>query len=138
MSDDERIAGARRALGERLAQLRSAAGFSQPQLAPFIGYSRSTIATVETGRRTAALDFWQRCDDVLATGGVLTRQYAELTALLEQQRRMIAVTAQAERQARVLERWRQAKEAGAAALSFDDELEPAVAALARCFHSVSV
>lgn len=32
---DERIATARRALGEHLARLRSAAGFSQPQLAPF-------------------------------------------------------------------------------------------------------
>ncbi|HEY0636503.1 MAG TPA: helix-turn-helix transcriptional regulator [Pseudonocardiaceae bacterium] len=131
MSDDGYIAAARRALGERLAQCRSAAGLSQGQLASFVGYGRSTIATAETGRRTAALDFWQRCDDVLTTGGVLTRQYIGLRTVVEQQRRTLALTAQAERQARVLNGWRRAKETGAAAPTLDDELEPALAALGK-------
>ena len=53
----------------------------QPQLAPLVGYSRSTVANAETGRRTAARDFWHCCDEVLATTGALTRQYDELDAL---------------------------------------------------------
>jgi transcriptional regulator with XRE-family HTH domain len=122
------LAAARCALGERLARLRSAAGLSQVQFAPFIGYSRSTVATAETGRRTAALDFWQRCDDVLATRGALTRQCLELTRLVEQQRR---TAAQAGRRMKVLDGWRQAREAGATGPLLDDELEPAVAALGQ-------
>jgi transcriptional regulator with XRE-family HTH domain len=81
VTDSEDVVAARRALGKRLAQLRVAAGFSQPQFAPFIGYSRSTVSTAETGQRTAARDFWQRCDQVLANDGGLTRQYDELEAL---------------------------------------------------------
>jgi len=128
MADTETITAARRALGEGLAQLRAAAGLSQPQLAPLIGYSRSTIATAETGQRTAARDFWQRCDAVLAAGGMLTRQYDELDVLRRQRRVDLQRATDAERQARVMHRQ-------LAALSIETtpvpngELEPVTAAL---------
>ena len=102
MTDIEDFAAARRSLGDRLAQLRMAAQLSQSQLAPLIGYSRSTIATAETGQRTAARDFWQRCDQVLGSGGVLTCRYDELDALLCQRRRTAQQAAQAERAARLV------------------------------------
>lgn len=101
MADAEDVQQAARVLGARLAALRVQASVSQPQLAPLIAYSRSTIANAETGRRSAARDFWQRCDRALGTGGVLARQYDELEALREQHQAAKQQAAQAQRQARV-------------------------------------
>jgi len=101
VSEPDDIEAVRRALGERLASLRTAAGLSQPQLAPLVGYSRSTLANAETGRRPAAREFWQRCDEVLATGGVLGRQYDELAARKQKRQAAAQQAARAERLARI-------------------------------------
>ena len=74
----------RKALGRRLRLFREAAGYTQHEFAPLALYGRSTIANVETGGQRAQREFWQRCDELLATGGVLTADYDEIT-LLEQQ-----------------------------------------------------
>jgi transcriptional regulator with XRE-family HTH domain len=88
-------------LGERLATLRNVARLSQSELAPLVGYSRSTIANAETGRRPAARDFWEHCDQVLDTGGVLAHQYDELKALRERHHAEMQQAARAERHARI-------------------------------------
>lgn len=100
MGGSAEIEKSRRALGSRLAEHRRAAGLSQHQLAGLIGYSRSAIATAETGRRPAARDFWQRCDQVLVTGGVLVRMCDELERLLQQRRQAAARAVQAARWSR--------------------------------------
>jgi transcriptional regulator with XRE-family HTH domain len=52
---------------------RTATGLSQERLAEKIAYSSSLVAMVESCRRIPSLDFAQRCDEVLETGGVLVR-----------------------------------------------------------------
>jgi transcriptional regulator with XRE-family HTH domain len=74
----------RKALGRRLALFREAAGYTQREFAPLTLYGRSTIANVETGGQRAPREFWQRCDELLRTGGVLTADHDEII-LLEQQ-----------------------------------------------------
>lgn len=106
MADAADVQEAARLLGARLAALRAQAGLSQPQFAPLIAYSRSTVANAETGRRFAARDFWQRCDHVLGTGGVLVRQYDELDALREQRQAAKLHASQAQRQCRQSTGWR--------------------------------
>ncbi|GAA4731314.1 hypothetical protein Prum_068940 [Phytohabitans rumicis] len=69
---------------------REAAGYTQHEFAPLTLYGRSTIANVETGGQRAQREFWQRCDQLLNTDGVLTADYDEIT-LLEQQ--LLAATA---------------------------------------------
>lgn len=76
----------RKALGRRLALLREAAGYTQHEFAPLTLYGRSTVANVETGGQRAQREFWQRCDEALATGGALTADYDELTGLEQQLR----------------------------------------------------
>lgn len=76
----------RKALGRRLASLREAAGYTQHEFAPLTLYGRSTVANVETGGQRAQREFWQRCDEALATGGALTADYDELTGLEQQLR----------------------------------------------------
>jgi transcriptional regulator with XRE-family HTH domain len=64
------------ALGVFAGELRHARtrhGLSQEQLAEKIAYSGSLVGMVEAGRRMPSLDFAQRCDDALDTGGVLAR-----------------------------------------------------------------
>lgn len=90
MIDPSEIAQARRALGRQLAQYRSAAGYNQHRLAPQTLYGRSTIANVEIGRQNVPRDFWQRCDEVLGTDGLLTSGYDQLQALVQRQRREVA------------------------------------------------
>ncbi|MFC4144798.1 helix-turn-helix domain-containing protein [Micromonospora mangrovi] len=63
------------ALGQMLARSRKAAGYTQETFAPRVSYGRSTIANVETGRQRAGRDFWTRSDDLLGTGGRLSREY---------------------------------------------------------------
>ncbi|RKN50440.1 helix-turn-helix domain-containing protein [Micromonospora endolithica] len=63
------------ALGQMLARSRKAAGYTQETFAPRVSYGRSTIANVETGRQRVGRDFWTRSDEVLGTGGRLSREY---------------------------------------------------------------
>ena len=72
---------ARRALGRQLAALRDAAGLTQHDLAPLVGYGRSTVGTVEIGKQRVPRRFWLRCDEIFATGGVLTEEYDRIEAL---------------------------------------------------------
>lgn len=62
-------------LGHMLARSRKAAGYTQETFAPRVNYGRSTIANVETGRQRVGRDFWTRSDELLKTGGSLTREY---------------------------------------------------------------
>ena len=78
MREPEEVTEARRDLGARLARLRHAKGISQHRFAPLTHYGRSTVANVETGRQKASRDFWQRCDELLSTGGVLVRAFDDL------------------------------------------------------------
>jgi transcriptional regulator with XRE-family HTH domain len=59
--------------GPELRRWRTRAGLTQRELASRVRYSRETIAAVERGRRYATRQLAQRCDEVLATGGVLGR-----------------------------------------------------------------
>ena len=56
-----------------LRSARSARGMSQEQLADKIAYSSSLVAMIESRRRVATLDFAERCDEALGTGGSLAR-----------------------------------------------------------------
>lgn len=87
MIDQQAIDEAHRALGRLLAKERKAAGYTQHQFAPLTHYARSTIANVEVGRQHVPRAFWERCDDVLGTGGTLTHAYDDLLALVDQQRK---------------------------------------------------
>jgi tetratricopeptide (TPR) repeat protein len=79
-----------RALGQRLAQLRKAAGYTQHSFAPLVMYGRSSVANVETGHQQPDRAFWMRCDDVLGTVGMLTRDYDRIVARLRAHRRQQA------------------------------------------------
>jgi transcriptional regulator with XRE-family HTH domain len=63
----------RRFFGAELARLREAAGLSQRELAPLNAYSLDMLRAVEQGKRVPSLDFVERCDAVLNTGGLLSR-----------------------------------------------------------------
>jgi transcriptional regulator with XRE-family HTH domain len=56
--------------GAELRRRRTAAGLSQDQLGHAITYSAALVGRVEVGERMPSLDLAQRCDDVLATGGL--------------------------------------------------------------------
>lgn len=75
------IRDARQALGRQLAELRRAAGYTQHSFAPMTLYGRSTVANAETGHQRPDRGFWQRCDEILQTGGLLTTGYDNLVAL---------------------------------------------------------
>jgi transcriptional regulator with XRE-family HTH domain len=90
LADDGQVAEAWRALGRQLAALRQAAGLRQERFAALTAYSRSTIASVETGRQHASASFWAKCDAVLGTGDSLRRAYEEVQAV-EQAHRAEAV-----------------------------------------------
>lgn len=81
MTDPEDVERARRALGKQLALLRKAAGYSQHQFAPLTSYGRSTIANVEVGRQHVPRAFWETCDRVLHTNGLLTAEYDQVRRL---------------------------------------------------------
>jgi transcriptional regulator with XRE-family HTH domain len=65
------IQSLRRELGRNLRSARTAAGYSQMQLARKIGYARSTVSTVESGCQNPSRQFWQRCENVLGSAGLL-------------------------------------------------------------------
>jgi transcriptional regulator with XRE-family HTH domain len=88
----------RRALGRRLAALRSRSGFSQWEFAPLTGYSRSTLSDAELGRHRLRREFWQRCDEALASGGMLIAAYDQIEAQAMEVRRRARSRAQAARE----------------------------------------
>jgi DNA-binding XRE family transcriptional regulator len=59
--------------GAELRRLRTDAGLSQEDLGQRVSYSGSLIGMIETARRAPTRDFARRCDEALATGGMLTR-----------------------------------------------------------------
>ncbi|MFI7577527.1 Scr1 family TA system antitoxin-like transcriptional regulator [Micromonospora sp. NPDC049497] len=56
-----------------LRRLRTDAGMSQEALGERLNYSASLVAAVEQSRRPPREEFTQRCDEVLAAGGLLVR-----------------------------------------------------------------
>jgi transcriptional regulator with XRE-family HTH domain len=76
----EEVLQMRRALGRELARLRRAAGMTQREFAPLTSYSRGTVSDAEGGRRVAR-DFWERCQQILQAGDVLTRRWDEIEAV---------------------------------------------------------
>src|SRR5947207_3345913 len=68
-----RLVDAADEFGRELRRRRTRAGLTQRELAMHVQYSRETVAAVERGRRFASRSFAVRCDEVLGTGGVLTR-----------------------------------------------------------------
>src|SRR6266540_3609140 len=96
MISPEAVAEARRQLGRQLAALRKAAGYkTQHEFAPLTFYTRSTLANAETGRQRTGRAFWERCDEVLCTGGVLADGYDRIEAMVAQQQEETARTLQA-------------------------------------------
>ncbi|WP_225097012.1 helix-turn-helix transcriptional regulator [Streptomyces sp. CoH27] len=59
--------------GFELRRYREAAGLTQRQLGDIINYTGSMVGQVETARKLPTLDFSQRSDAALCTGGLLTR-----------------------------------------------------------------
>jgi transcriptional regulator with XRE-family HTH domain len=60
-------------LAGELRRARTAAELSQEDLARAINYSSSLVGMVETARRTPSRDFAERVDEVLKTGGLISR-----------------------------------------------------------------
>jgi transcriptional regulator with XRE-family HTH domain len=59
--------------GFELRRYREAAGLTQRQFGDIINYTGSMVGQVETARKLPTLDFSQRADAALCTGGLLTR-----------------------------------------------------------------
>ncbi|WP_329895201.1 helix-turn-helix domain-containing protein [Streptomyces sp. SP17KL33] len=64
--------------GEVLRHYREAALLTQEALARQIPCDRSQVAKIEAGTRVPSDQFAKRCDEVLDTGGVLTRMWAKV------------------------------------------------------------
>lgn len=105
MTEPPTVTGARRKLGDQLRALRKAADMTQDTLAELTGWTRSTVANVETGRQKIGLDFFERCDEVLGSGGTLARGWKEIDGLVQQLHRDQADQARREREARI-QGWR--------------------------------
>ncbi|GAB2484231.1 helix-turn-helix domain-containing protein [Streptosporangium sandarakinum] len=86
-----------------LRRFREQAGWTQGQLGMHISYSIGLISMVETAKRTPTLDFAERCDRILGTGGVLSRMWPMLAygALPTRFRPWVDI----ERQAHTLRGW---------------------------------
>ena len=80
----------RRELGRELATWRKTVGFTQAQLGRKAGYSRSTISTVESGGQQVPRAFWESCDDLLGTGGVLAEHFDRVQLAQAAERRATA------------------------------------------------
>src|SRR5262249_17954377 len=81
MVREDDIHQARRTLGRRLAAFRQAAAHGQEDFAPLVHYSRSSLANVEIGRQKGTRAFWEQCDQMLQTGGVLGADFAVIQLL---------------------------------------------------------
>src|SRR5947208_2519174 len=66
-----RIADPALRFGQELRRWRTERRLTQRELAQRVRYSRETVAAVERSRRYPSREFARRCDEVLATGGVL-------------------------------------------------------------------
>lgn len=84
MNESEAIALARRALGRQLSQLRRRAGMTQQQLADTVLYSRTTVASVETGRQQVDRAFWVHAETTLAAVGALLAGYDAVERLIQE------------------------------------------------------
>lgn len=92
-----------RALGRQLAALRRRAGLTQEGLAAMAGFSRSTLSVAEIGREARhGRGFWEACDKVLDTGGVLAAGADQIDAARDAERHAAARAAQEAREARAL------------------------------------
>lgn len=80
--EDKASTTARQLFGEELRRLRRAHATTQEHLAILVMHSRAVVVAVELGQRWPPRDFARRCDEVLATGGALSR----LWPLVEAQR----------------------------------------------------
>lgn len=58
---------------DELRRARSEAGLTQEELGARISFSPSLVAAVETGRRMPTAAFTAKCDEILKTGGLLSR-----------------------------------------------------------------
>ncbi|MFH8615269.1 Scr1 family TA system antitoxin-like transcriptional regulator [Streptomyces sp. NPDC017979] len=78
--DDEQASAATSAtlFGMLLRDHRTKAGLSQEELAGKIPCDRSLVAKVEAGVRVPQLPFVMRCDEVLGTGGLMTRLWPKV------------------------------------------------------------
>jgi len=77
------VAKARKDIGHRLAERRSAVKLTQVDLAGRISYSRSTVASVETGRHCAPRKFWQLADREVGASGELLAAFDQVDALVK-------------------------------------------------------
>lgn len=59
--------------GRELRHYRETAGYTQSQLAALINFAPSLISGIENGHVPAVPEFAEACDEVLNTGGALTR-----------------------------------------------------------------
>jgi transcriptional regulator with XRE-family HTH domain len=73
MQQDTPVPSARRLFGEELVRLRESQGLTQHQLAGHVALARSQLALVEGGRRWPTQYLAARCDQVLRSGGTLSR-----------------------------------------------------------------
>ncbi|MFB7635833.1 Scr1 family TA system antitoxin-like transcriptional regulator [Streptomyces sp. NPDC056149] len=64
--------------GEVLRHYREAAGLTQQELAGKIPCDRSQVARVEAGTRVPHGNFAKKCDELLATGGVLLKMWGKI------------------------------------------------------------
>ncbi|MFK0291316.1 Scr1 family TA system antitoxin-like transcriptional regulator [Streptomyces sp. NPDC090442] len=64
--------------GEVLRHYREAAGLTQQELAGKIPCDRSHVARVEAGTRVPHGTFAKKCDELLATGGVLLKMWGKI------------------------------------------------------------
>lgn len=71
-------AGSSVLFGEVLRHFREAALMTQEVLAREIPCDRSQVAKIEAGTRVPSEQFAKRCDEVLDTGGVLTRMWGKV------------------------------------------------------------
>ncbi|MGH3345083.1 MAG: helix-turn-helix domain-containing protein [Carbonactinosporaceae bacterium] len=62
-----------------LRRHRTAVGLTQDQLGEAVSYSGALVGMVETARRAPGRDFAARCDEVLETGGALSRIWPLIT-----------------------------------------------------------
>ncbi|MFE7840330.1 Scr1 family TA system antitoxin-like transcriptional regulator [Streptomyces sp. NPDC057474] len=59
--------------GFELRRCREAAGLTQKQLGDILGYTESLVGQIETARKCPTLEFSERVDVALETGGLLSR-----------------------------------------------------------------
>ena len=69
----------RHRLGAELRNWREARGWSQARLGREIHHSGAMVGKVEKAERAASLEFFERADQVLETGGVLTRMWRDVS-----------------------------------------------------------